>query len=81
MTIHSIVRDGHRADCEAQTEGCRVMGVMESIADEQLSEVGRSLRGSVGSSASRGRAMFGRGRLNGKAGGLVRSDVVQGEAR
>lgn len=29
VTVHSIVRDGHRADCEAQTEGCRVMGVME----------------------------------------------------
>lgn len=26
--IHSIVRDGHGADCEAQPQGCRVMGVM-----------------------------------------------------
>lgn len=48
VRLHSIVRDGHRAGCEAQTEGCRVMGVMEWIADEQLNEVGKLLRGSVG---------------------------------
>lgn len=34
LRLHSIVRDGHRADCEAQTEGCRVMEVMERTADE-----------------------------------------------
>lgn len=65
--LHSIVRDGHGADCEAQTEGCRVMGLMERIADEQqLNEIDQVLRcRAIRLSASRGRAKVGDGRLNG----------------
>ena len=83
VRLHSIVRDGHRAGCEAQTEGCRVMGVMEWIADEQLNEFDKLLRGGVGSSASRGSSEVRRwtSELSNRSSGPRRGESSRVEAR